>query len=107
MIEDYKPRPRLKKVPYGYMVDKEGGDPNLLVPDPAVIGPLDQALDQLDAGISLRSVCDWLNANTPEYANLSHSGLRDLRKEYRPNFVRTKYKPKVKKLTVLERSEKI
>jgi hypothetical protein len=100
--EKYPERPHLTRIPYGYI--KKAGDPNLLVPDPAVIPLLDQALDQLDAGISLRTVTEWLNANTPEYAQLSHSGLVKLRKFYRPN-AKVKKAP-IKRLTPDEKAAK-
>lgn len=100
----YPERPKLTRTPYGYI--QKVGDPNLLVPDPAVIPFLDQALDQLDAGIPLRIVAEWLNAQTaPVDVSLSHSGLAVLRKLYRPNH--PKIKPKsVKKLSPEEKQAK-
>lgn len=95
-------------IPYGYMFAtevsddaKEGGDPYLpsvgpekgsrLVPDPEVISLLENAFDQLDAGTSLRNVAEWLNTRNTK-ANISHTGLNLLRKQYRPNFVKQRQK---------------
>jgi hypothetical protein len=105
ILEKYPERPKLhNKLPYGYI--QKVGDPNLLVPDPAVIPLLDQALDQLDAGISLRAVVEWLNANNPN-ATLSHSGLVKIRKYHRPDHPTFKAKPKVKRLTRDEKKSKL
>lgn len=110
----YPERQHLTRIPYGY---KKGGDPNLgevpplgtngsvLIPDPAVIPFLDQALDQLDAGIALRVVTEWLNNNTPEQVSLSHSGLQKLRDYYRPNYIRIKPKS-MKRLSPDEKAAK-
>lgn len=103
--ELFPDKPFSQKKPYGYC--QKEGDPNLLVPDPAIISKLVNALDQLDAGISLRVVCEWLNANTPDGVSLSHTGLKKLRLRYRPDYVRKQLKPKVRKLTMAERSEAI
>jgi hypothetical protein len=104
ILEKYPNKVRSTRIPFGY-IRKEGGDPNLLVPDPAVIPLLDAALDQLDAGTSLRQVSEWLNHNLPEGIQLSHSGLDNLRKEYRPGSKPKKLRP-VKKLTAEEKAEK-
>lgn len=112
----YPDKPKNKRPPYGYISHTEYvrkydstekvGDPYLLVPDPAVIPFLDQALDQLDAGIPLRIVVEWLNTKTsPVNVSLSHSGLAVLRKQYRPNH--PKIKPKsVKRLSPDEKAAK-
>lgn len=100
----YPERPKLTRKPYGYI--QKVGDPNLLVPDPAVIPFLDQALDQLDAGIPLRIVAEWLNNKTaPVGVSLSHGGLAILRKQYRPNHPRIKAKS-MKRLTPDEKAAK-
>ena len=70
LLQKYPERPRLTRIPYGYC--KKVGDPDLLVPDPVVIPLLESALDQLDAGISLRVVVEWLNAATPDGVEISH-----------------------------------
>lgn len=102
-IEDVKPildrypeRKYRNKLPFGY--NKKEGDPNLCIPDPLVIPLLDQALDQLDAGASLREASEWLNSILQEKelnTSLTHMGLMKLRKYYRPNHPKTFYgKPK-------------
>jgi len=87
-IDDWKPRPRGRRPPYGFIPQsdiQEGGDPNLLVPDPVIIPLLDETLDQLDAGISLREAADWLNAQEGIKSKLSHSGLRLIWDTQRPD----------------------
>lgn len=105
ILAKYPERPKVKRTPYGY-IPKEG-DPNLLIPDPVIIPLLDQALDQLDAGIPLRHVADWLNAQTPDGVTLSHMGLRNLRTQFRPNHVKVgpKHKPKTARRTNENRKE--
>lgn len=103
ILSKYPERPKLKRIPYGYC--QKAGDPNILVPVPEIILKLDEALDQLDSGLGLRTVTDWLNANTPEDVTLSHQGLKALRMLYRPNFVR-KIQRRPKKLTGAELREK-
>lgn len=100
----YPERKASRRPPYGYI--KKEGDPNLLVPDPAVIPLLHQALDQLDAGIPLRAAVEWLNTATPEGITLSHQGLKKLRVLYRPNYEKPNSKGKTRKLTHLEILEK-
>ncbi len=57
------------------MIDtSEGGDPNLLVPDPAIVPLIDEALDQLDAGISFREAVATHNSKASR--SLSHAGLK-------------------------------
>lgn len=85
------------RLPYGYK--KKEGDPRLLVPDPAAIALLKTALDQLDAGISLRQVSEWLQFNLPDGFTISHQGLKELRYRYRPNFTRKRKKSLEKPLT--------
>src|SRR5687768_16301718 len=104
ILDKYPEKKRYRKIPYGYK-PKEG-DPNLLVPDPAIIVLLEQALDQLGAGISIRQACEWLNANTPDGVTLSHMGLSKLRDEYRPDIPkRQNIVPKSVPLTREERME--
>lgn len=103
LLIKYPERKHVSRIPYGYI--KKVGDPNLLVPDPVIIPLLDLALDQLDAGVALRVVTEWLNVNTPDGISLSHSGLMKLRKLYRPNFV-TKPKVKIKRLSIEEKQSR-
>lgn len=84
-LESYPERPFKTHIPFGYQ--KKEGDPYLLVPDPALISLLDQALDQLDAGSSLRLVVEWLNSEVKKLnrtESLSTVGLSKLRALYRP-----------------------
>lgn len=93
------------KVPYAYKLKE--GDPNLLVPDPAVIPLLEQALDQLDAGSSLRNVAEWLNFHHPNKLTITHTGVKKLYNEYRGDFKPSKkLKVKIVKLTPEERQAK-
>jgi len=106
ILAKYPERPKLKRIPFGYML--KGGDPSTLVPDPAIIPFLDEALDQLDAGIALRSVTEWLNSKVQDQGlSISHMGIKTLRKEYRPDFVRKIPKPKVRRMTHAEKAEKL
>ncbi len=104
LAEVYPERPYLTKKPYGYK-SKEG-DPSLLVADPVIVSKLDQALDQLDAGTSLREATDWLNSNTPEGTSLSHAGLKKIRNQYRPQNIKSRPKPKLNREQRLERARR-
>jgi hypothetical protein len=100
IIASYPEREFKKNVPFGYC--RKEGDPNLCVPDPLVVPLLDDALDQLDAGASLREASEWLNAQLESKGinqSLTHMGLMKLRKYYRPNYVKTTYGPKKPKPT--------
>lgn len=103
-LEDWKPRKRARIIAWGY---KKGGDPDLVVPDPVFIELLEQALDQLDNGISYRDVADWLNAEAwkidPEYKPLTHAGLRIIRTRERPNHPRKNIKSPKEPKTRTER----
>jgi len=75
--------------PFGY--SKKGGDPSLLVADPVIFSCLSVALDQLDNGISLREAADSFNYNLQKHGidlSLSHAGLKKLRTQYRPDYIR-------------------
>lgn len=107
-LSDWKPRPRSKRLPYGFIpenVAKEGGDPNLLVPDPVVIPLLDAALDQLDAGIPLREAVSWLNSQEGAPRPLSHQGLKAIWDYQRPDHPVKQIKERTseKKMTRSER----
>lgn len=108
-LDDWKPRPRAKRLPYGFIPQdkiQEGGDPNLLVPDPVVIPLLDTALDQLDAGISLREAAEWLNSQEGVKQTLSHAGLRAIWDYQRPDHPvkQKRERPKEKRMTREERA---
>jgi hypothetical protein len=129
ILAKYPPKIQKTSIPYGYIKQsdssgaqtKKEGDPDLgggtplgaagsvpgnaLVPDPLVIPMLEKAFDQLDAGIALRVVTEWLNSNTPEGVSISYVGLDKLRRIYRPDFLRkTKPTPKIKRLTPEEKA---
>lgn len=89
MIEDWKPRKKTTRLPYGY---RTSSDPLVMEPDPEIIGFLDDALNSLDAGISLREACDTLNARVPSLT-LSHMGLRKIYNRERPDHKQQKHHP--------------
>ena len=106
IVHKYPDRPKVTTIPYGYKLKE--GDPNLLVPDPAVIPLLDSALDQLDAGISARLVAEWLNSKHPNGVKMSHTGIKKLQVYYRPYSVVGKKKKlkRVHPLTPEQKAEK-
>jgi len=74
---------------YGYMVSPD--DPLVLIPDPDMIGPVKEALDAIDNGMSLREVADWLTQKTGN--KISHQGINKIWKDRRgsdPKNVREK-----------------
>ena len=105
-MKEFLPRPRSLRPPLGF-IDltsylKKGGDPslpsnypeeereNIFYPDPVVIPLLVQALDQLDAGISLRAATDWFNDRLDEAGEssarrVSHAGLKKIWDRERPD----------------------
>ena len=100
ILASYPERTYRNKLPFGYKIKKEGDPDRLCVPDALVIPLLDQALDQLDAGGSLRETSEWLNTALEKEGSkesLTHMGLMKLRQYYRPNYQRTTYgRPKPK-----------
>lgn len=102
MIEDWKPRQRSRRMPYGYRADPN--DATLAVPDLEVLVHLDATLDQLDAGVSLREAADFLASKT---IPLSHVGLRKIWDTVRPDHPQKQPRVKKKSLTRAERSKKI
>lgn len=106
VLDKYPERPRITSIPFGYQ--KKVGDPNLLVPDPVIMPLLDDALDQLDAGNSLRMVAEWINSKLLELdrtdLSMSFAGLLKLRAFYRPNHPKPKKKNNVRKLTPEEKA---
>lgn len=102
MIEDWKPRQRHRRMPYGYMADPN--DATKAVPDFTVLVHLEATFDQLDAGISLREAADYLASKTDP---LSHVALRRMWDEKRPNHPLKQPRVKKKRNTVAERSKKI
>lgn len=82
--------------------EKKGGDPslpssfpeeereNIVYPDPVIVPLLVEALDQLDAGISLRAAADWYNDRLAEIeesssSRVSHAGLKKIWDRERPD----------------------
>jgi hypothetical protein len=58
-----KTRPnKTARVPYAYIASEE--DPLVLIPDPEVVGWVEDALDHLDQGHSSRRVAAWLGEKT-------------------------------------------
>ena len=58
-----KTRPdKTAKLPNGYAVSES--DPLVLIPDPEVVGWMEDALDHLDQGNSTRRVAAWLVEKT-------------------------------------------
>lgn len=92
-----------KRLPYGYKVSKS--DPRVIAPVPEVISVLDEALDQLDNGISIRVATDFINSRVPPLFSLSHMGLSRIRKRLRPGTTRAKTVRKVQKKTDPDRLE--
>jgi hypothetical protein len=93
---------RAKRVALGYRRE-DRPDGIYWVPDLETVFYIDEALDQLDAGLSLREVAEWLSqkiAGAP-----THAGLAKIRLRMRPDFIRVKPRPKVVHKTMAERAE--
>lgn len=97
----WKPRPRLRRVPFGYYLNPE--DSFEVLPDPKIIPLLEEGLQQLNGGASLREVSDWINSKTPLGERISHMGLKILYGDLyvKPKHKETKPRPK----TLAERLE--
>lgn len=85
------PRPK-NRLPYEYKVSEE--DKELIIPRLDVIFVLEQALDQIENGISLREATDFLNSRVPYDAKVSHMGLKKIRSRLRPDSIRAPVKRK-------------
>ena len=92
MSDYWKPRPFSTTVPHGFVryseeVHGASGDPTLVYPDPQRVALFEEAFDQLDSGLSLRSVADAFNLKMVEngFPKASHSGLRDIYDKARPD----------------------
>jgi len=78
LSEKYPPRPCHNKAAYGFK--KDGRVQTLSYP---TIAFLDQALDFLDEGRTLREVSEWINSVSDE--KLSHQGLKNIWYKERPD----------------------
>ena len=99
-------RPKLKRVPYGYILNPD--NPDECIPNPPVALLLEQAVKQIHGGAGLRTVADWLNANNPD-ETITHAGLKWLLGEYytsRPQATAPKSKPRKPK-TSIQRMESL
>ena len=95
-----------RKLPYGriktgYKASED--DPLFLVPDEDQIIYLEQAFDYLDAGSSLREVCEWVGQKINK--SIVHQTISNLYKVHRKPFLegRTKKNPPARKFTRSER----
>lgn len=81
-------KPFTRKLPFGivktgYKVNPE--DPLELIPDPEQIIHIEQAFNYLDAGSSLREVCEWLGQKLQR--SLVHQTVSNLYKKHRRPFL--------------------
>ena len=67
------------RIPYAYKVSPD--DPLILIPDWDVVEKVEQALDALDYGATLRESAEWLTEQTGK--SLSHQGLSQIWKRLR------------------------
>lgn len=89
------------RAPYGYLLSE---DKQTIYPDETVIYILDEALDQLDAGISLREVAEWFNSRVLSTQTLSHAGFNIVRKRLRPDHPVKRPRPKIVRRTHADRA---
>lgn len=87
------------RVPYGYVV--KGGDPKSLVPDPGQVILIEEALDFLDAGHSLRTTANWLTEANGH--SISHAGLGKIWKRLRES---NALSVRTQKLSAIEEDKK-
>lgn len=74
------------QVPNGYMVNEENR--RELLPDRDQIEILEEAFDYLEAGNSVREVCEWVNQKLKK--NIVHQTVSNLYKRHRKPWVRVK-----------------
>lgn len=79
------PNPK-RRLPYGYEV--KSGDSSRIVPNKEVIFVLEDILDRMRDGLSLRDATDLLNSRTPKSFSLSHQGLKKVRARLRPGEIK-------------------
>ena len=120
-MDYWKPRLRPKKVPHGFTeydaslhseVEVSGDPVKYVYPVQNWVALFENAFDQLDSGLSLRSVMDSYNAGCTEqgFPTISHSGIRDIYDKARPDHpikYRLPTKQKKTRRTREERSEYI
>lgn len=80
-----------RKLPYGkigvgYTVNPD--DPYEIIPDPSVIVFVEEAFDYIDAGNSLREVCEWLSQKISR--PLVHQTISNLYKKHRRPYLNRK-----------------
>lgn len=105
-LSDWTPRPRASRPPTGYVVDPD--NPAQLIPDPAVIIIIEEAMDWLDRGLPLREAVDSMNAKFPEHIKpLTHMGLKNIYDKMRPDHPRkwSTVKPSKERLPREERKK--
>ena len=71
------------KIGFGYKEDPE--DPYHIIPDPETIAYIEQAFDYIDAGSSLREVCEWLSQKLLK--SMVHGTVSNLYKKHRKPFL--------------------
>jgi hypothetical protein len=94
------------KLPYAYKASED--DPLVLVPDPEMVPFVEEAMDYLDAGHSLRSVCDWITKKTGR--SISHQGISNIWRLHRsdkPSEHMKKLKAEARKRKPKTKEEKI
>jgi len=67
------------RIPHGYKVDPN--DTSHFIPNWEVIPYLEQAMDLLDDGQSLRTVAEWLSSKLPK--SISHQGIKLIHQKHR------------------------
>ena len=101
LLTRYPPIRKMGREPMMYSlyspeVHGKGGDPDLLYPEPNTCYVVEQALDQLDAGASLREAAAWL---TSQGLETSHVNIRKLWDKYRPDHRRPEQPKSLKRLS--------
>lgn len=89
---------RRSVTPYGYMISPD--DEYLYVPVPEMVKNINEALDHIDAGNSLRSVAEWLSEKNGKY--LSHMGLSNIWKRIRGD---ARKNPRAKQLLKVKKAK--
>lgn len=101
--EFWQPRPRLRRLPFGYRLDPL--DDTRMLPDSEIIPLIEEAMHQINGGVSLREAADWISANTPNGEKISHAGLKQLLGERYTNRTRVRPDAKPRPKTMAQRLE--